>query len=85
MAMSPYAPMIEHLARARAPTADPLGAALCIAEAIENGAPLLRYPAGGQALAVTASLATLDDIARQRYARTVTDLEWWHDGKSSPG
>lgn len=82
---SPYAPMLDHLARAPEPTADPSGVALCIIEAIESGAPLLRYPAGGQALAVMASLSTLDDVARQRYARTVTDLEWWNDGKSSPG
>jgi NAD(P)-dependent dehydrogenase (short-subunit alcohol dehydrogenase family) len=82
--LSPYAPMLEHLAGAPAQSADPIGVALRIIEAIESGAPQLRYPVGDQALAVTASLATLDDISRQRYARTVTDLEWWHDGKSSP-
>jgi NAD(P)-dependent dehydrogenase (short-subunit alcohol dehydrogenase family) len=81
---SPYFPMLEHLASAPAPTADPLGVAALILSVIASGAPLLRYPAGNQALAVATSLATLDDCARQRYARTVTDLEWWNHGKSSP-
>ena len=76
---SPYLPMLEHLAQARAAPAAPEPVADLILEVIESGAPRLRYPAGEQAQQVCAHLARLDDAARQRYARTVTDLEWWHE------
>jgi NAD(P)-dependent dehydrogenase (short-subunit alcohol dehydrogenase family) len=77
---SPYLPMLNHLAQSSAPFADPTPVAELIASVIESAAPRLRYAAGEQAGEVTAYLATLDDAARQRYARSVTDLEWWHDG-----
>jgi NAD(P)-dependent dehydrogenase (short-subunit alcohol dehydrogenase family) len=77
-AMSPYAPMLEHLARARAATADPTPVAELVLAIIESPAPRLRYAAGKQAVEVVARLATLDDEGRQAYARAVTDLDWWH-------
>jgi hypothetical protein len=43
----------------------------------------LRYAAGNQAVEVVARLATLEDESRQRYARAVTDLDWWHEGGAS--
>jgi NAD(P)-dependent dehydrogenase (short-subunit alcohol dehydrogenase family) len=81
---SPYRAMLEPLARAAAPEADASPVAELILEVIESGAPLLRYPAGAQARAVVAHLGTLDGSGRERYARTVTDLEWWHDGAPGP-
>jgi NAD(P)-dependent dehydrogenase (short-subunit alcohol dehydrogenase family) len=78
---SPYLPMLNHLAQSSAPFADPTPVAELVASVIESAAPRLRYAAGEQAREVTAHLATLDDAARQRYARSVTDLEWWLDGK----
>lgn len=81
-ASSPYLPMLEHLAQARAGMADPAAVAALILEVIESGAPRLRYAAGDQAQQVCAHMVNLDDAARQRYARSVTDLEWWHEGDS---
>ncbi len=78
---SPYLPMLNHLAQSSAPFADPTPVAELIASVIESAAPRLRYAAGEQAREVRAHLATLDDAARQRYVRSVTDLEWWHDGR----
>jgi NAD(P)-dependent dehydrogenase (short-subunit alcohol dehydrogenase family) len=78
---SPYRPMLEHLGRAPAPAADASPVADLVLEVIESAAPHLRYPAGDQARAVVAHLATLDDSARQRYARSVAGLDWWHDGE----
>ena len=83
-ASSPYRPMLEHLARAALSEADASPVADLILEVIESGAPQLRYPAGAQARAVVAHLATLDDSARQGYARSGSDLAWWHDGRSGP-
>ena len=78
-ASSPYRHMLEHLARPPAsPEADASPVADLILEVIESGAPQLRYPAGAQAQAVVAHLATLDDAGREQYARRVADLEWWH-------
>ena len=79
---SPYLPMLEHLALARPPIADPTPVAELILAIVESDVPQLRYAAGEQAREVIARLATLDDAARQRYARTVTDLDWWHDASS---
>jgi NAD(P)-dependent dehydrogenase (short-subunit alcohol dehydrogenase family) len=81
---SPYRAMLEHLAGAASSGADAAPVADLILEVIESGAPQLRYPAGAQARTVVARLATLDDPGRQRYARTVTDLEWWHHGSPGP-
>lgn len=77
---SPYLPMLEHLAQAPAALAEPSPVADLILEVIESCAPRLRYAAGEQARQVCAHLTSLDDTARQRYARTVTDLEWWYEG-----
>jgi NAD(P)-dependent dehydrogenase (short-subunit alcohol dehydrogenase family) len=77
---SPYGPMLGHLARARPAIADPTPVAELVLEIIDSPAPRLRYAAGKQAVEVVARLATLDDESRQRYARAVTDLDWWHEG-----
>jgi NAD(P)-dependent dehydrogenase (short-subunit alcohol dehydrogenase family) len=81
---SPYWPMLEHLARAASPETEASPVAELILEVIESGAPQLRYPAGAQARAVVAHLATLEQCARERFARTVTDLEWWHRERPGP-
>jgi NAD(P)-dependent dehydrogenase (short-subunit alcohol dehydrogenase family) len=81
---SPYWPMLEHLARAASPEADASPVAELILEVIESGAPQLRYPAGAQARAVVAHMGSLDDSARERYARGVADLDWWHHGGPGP-
>jgi len=77
---SPYLPMLEHLAGAAPSLADPTPVAELVLSIIESPAPRLRYAAGNQAVEVVARLATLDDESRQRYARAVTDLDWWHEG-----
>lgn len=77
---SPYGPMLRHLARARPAIADPAPVAELVLSIIDSPAPRLRYAAGHQAVEVVARLATLDDESRQRYARAVTDLDWWHEG-----
>ena len=82
---SPYLPMLAQLTRAPAAEADASPVADLILEVIESGAPNLRYPAGEQARTVVAGLNALDDQARQRYARSITDLGWWHDGKPGSG
>ncbi len=79
---SPYLPMLKHLAQARPALADPTPVAELILEIIESAAPRLRYAAGEQAREVISRLAALDDAARQRYARAVTDLDWWQDASS---
>ena len=81
---SHYRPMIEYLLQADPARADPTPVAELIRTVIEQGAPLLRYAAGAQAEQVVAHLRTLDDAARQRYARTVTGLEWWDAGATEP-
>jgi NAD(P)-dependent dehydrogenase (short-subunit alcohol dehydrogenase family) len=78
---SPYLPMLRHLALPQSAGADPKLVAELILAVIESEVPRLRYAAGDQARDVMAHLATLDDAARQRYARSVADLEWWHDGR----
>ena len=80
---SPYLPMLEHLARAAPPIADPTPVAELIVAVIDTGAPRLRYAAGEQARTVVDHLAELNDTQRQQYARTVTDLDWWHAGKTA--
>jgi hypothetical protein len=72
--------MLEHLAGAAPSLADPMPVAELVLSIIESPAPRLRYAAGNQAVEVVARLATLDDGSRQRYARAVTDLDWWHEG-----
>jgi NAD(P)-dependent dehydrogenase (short-subunit alcohol dehydrogenase family) len=81
---SAYRPMVEQLVHANQASADPIAVAELVRFVIEAGAPQLRYAAGAQAEQVVAHLATLDDAARQRYARAVTDLEWWDAGASHP-
>jgi len=81
---SAYLPMLEHLAKAPAASADPTPLADLILSVIDSGAPRLRYAGGSQAQEVIARLATLGDADRQRYARAVTDLQWWHDGEPAP-
>jgi NAD(P)-dependent dehydrogenase (short-subunit alcohol dehydrogenase family) len=81
---SPYLPMLEHLANSRPACADPAPLADLILAVIDSAAPQLRYAGGQQAQEVVARLATLDDCTRQRYARAVTDLGWWHNGKPRP-
>jgi NAD(P)-dependent dehydrogenase (short-subunit alcohol dehydrogenase family) len=78
-----YRPMLEHLAGAAPSLADPAPVAELVLSIIESPAPRLRYAAGDQAVDVVARLATLDDESRQRYARAVTDLDWWHEGGAS--
>ena len=78
---SPYLPMLKHLAGAPPSLADPAPVAQLVLSIIESPAPRLRYAAGSQAALVVARLATLDDESRQRYARAVTDLDWWQEGE----
>ncbi len=79
---SPYLPMLRHLQRSPPSLADAMPVAQLILSLIEGAAPRLRNAAGDQAVKVVAHLATLDDQGRQRYARSVTDLDWWNDASS---
>jgi NAD(P)-dependent dehydrogenase (short-subunit alcohol dehydrogenase family) len=79
-----YLPMLEHLAQGRPAIADPTPVAELVLEIIDSPAPRLRYAAGKQAVEVVERLGALDDESRQRYARAVMDLDWWHEG-GTPG
>ena len=82
---SVYRPMLEHLARAAPPLADPTPVAELVLSILDSPAPKMRYAAGAQAVQVVARLATLNDEARQAYARAVTGLGWWQAGDMRSG
>ncbi|MCC7411477.1 MAG: SDR family oxidoreductase [Gammaproteobacteria bacterium] len=86
---SPYAPLIDHLlarlASRRGEGDDPAAVGALLVGIAALADPPLRIPAGAQAQAVVARLATLAPGGIDAFLDAVNDTGWWSAGAARPG
>ncbi len=85
---APYGLLIEHLrAGAEANSGqgdDPQRVAELLIRIARDKTPAFRYPAGGQARAITGRINRLTDHSREQFIRAVNDTAWWSAGEGRP-